>query len=187
MRLLRDRVILPILRMKSVQKRMFGKLSQLHVNYRNSSLSQRGTGWRKDGLKSGDRAPDVVFEFSGSGKRISLLELLANYKPVVIIGRDKRFGEKEIASIIAALTSLDSEAYFLETESFNRPLIPERCFKDIHGDFAQFYGLQKEFLLVIRPDGHIGLRQQPVDVPLLKTYLKKISSEADVDREFHNL
>ncbi len=187
MRLLRDHLILPVLRMKSVQKRMFGKLSQLHVNYRKSTLSQQDTGWRTSGLRSGDRAPDVVFEFCNSGKRISLFELLQNYRPVVIIGRDPRLEEKEVASLMDALINLDTEAYFLETQTASRSLNSERCIKDLHGDFSEFYGLKQEFLLVIRPDGHIGLIQQPVDMTSLRTYFKKISSGRLVEKEFQNL
>ena len=56
---LRDGIVLPILRMPWVQRRMFGKLSQLHVHYRRRSLSvERGTPWRWRRIRAGEVTAD---------------------------------------------------------------------------------------------------------------------------------
>src|SRR5262249_22577128 len=64
-RLLRDRVILPVLRMPFMQERLVRKMSQLDKNYRTSSLSvHQDRRLLKMGVRvrAGDRTPDVVFE-----------------------------------------------------------------------------------------------------------------------------
>jgi 4,5-epoxidase len=61
LRLLRDSIVLPILRRPSYQRRMFGKFSQLHVHYRSSSLSQEERPWwRRKNSRRRSRARRLV-------------------------------------------------------------------------------------------------------------------------------
>jgi hypothetical protein len=56
----RNRVFLPLLDTKFVQRRLLGKLSQLGDGYRGSSLSRTlPRSWQR-GIVAGDRVPDVV-------------------------------------------------------------------------------------------------------------------------------
>ena len=84
-RLLRDAVVLPVLRSAWVQRRMFGKLSQLHVHYRRSSLSwDRQRIGPRGRLRAGDRAPGVAFADLAGGSRATLFELMAALRPLVL-------------------------------------------------------------------------------------------------------
>jgi 4,5-epoxidase len=178
-RRLRDYVILPVLRMKAVQKRMFGKLSQLHVNYRDSSLSQNEVkGWKSQPrIKAGDRAPDIAFGLIGSSQITTLFTLLQRVRPVALIGVGKmNMVPNYLEDLLLAFEKLEIPAYVVTPTTARLRLNRKCCLSDIHGDFQQLYGLAGEFLCLIRPDGHLGLIQQPFHVLSLKNYLRAICS-----------
>jgi 2-polyprenyl-6-methoxyphenol hydroxylase-like FAD-dependent oxidoreductase len=184
-RRLRDYVILPVLRMKAVQRRMFGKLSQLHVNYRESRLSQDDVqGWKfRPGLKAGDRAPDVAFRRGDSKRITTLFQLLQGVRPVVLIGQGKLGPAPPLLdNLLCAFEKLDVPAYVLAPTDVRLTLKQRGYLSDLHGDFRELYGLDGEFLCLIRPDGHLGLIQQPIQVAPLKKYLRQICSEEVVER-----
>jgi 2-polyprenyl-6-methoxyphenol hydroxylase-like FAD-dependent oxidoreductase len=182
-RRLRDSVILPVLRMKAVQRRMFGKLSQLHVEYRDSRLSQTDVkGWKlQPRLKAGDRAPDVAFGCMGSPEITTLFTLLRDVRPVVLLGQGER-GPIFLEELMRALGKLDVPAYVIAPPDARPQRKQERFLSDIHGDFQELYGLRGDFLCLIRPDGHLGLIQQPLRVASLKKYLRQICPEGMVER-----
>ncbi len=51
------------------------------------------------------------------------------------------------------------------------------CLEDIHGSFRAIYGMKGDFLCLIRPDGHIGLFQQKIDLVSLRSYLDLIGPQ----------
>jgi hypothetical protein len=55
---------------------------------------------------------------------------------------------------------------------------------DVHGDFGALYQLRSEFFCLIRPDGHVGLVQEPFDETRLIDYLASISAPSEVRRGF---
>jgi 2-polyprenyl-6-methoxyphenol hydroxylase-like FAD-dependent oxidoreductase len=173
-RLLRDYVILPVLRMKAVQKRMFGKLSQLHVNYRSSPLSKDEVrGWlARPYLKAGDRAPDVMFRFAHSGESVTLFNLLQSVQPVVLVGSNaKTVNFDFLKSLLTALAKLNIQAYIVTSKHDQLWNLEQNCLVDLYGDFRELYGLEEDFLCLIRPDGHLGLIQRPISPDALKDYL----------------
>jgi hypothetical protein len=166
-RLLRDLVVLPILRTKAVQRAVMLKMSQLGVNYRKSRLS------RDDGgciggpkLRAGDRAPDVAFRDSSSGEKVTLFELLGGLRPVVLLGEGNLSAE-----LLDELRGRDLEIRVVAPASNDSLGVKPNCLEDIHGSFREIYGLKGEFLCLIRPDGHIGLMQQEIDLRSLRSYL----------------
>jgi 4,5-epoxidase len=178
LRMLRDYVVLPVLRSRWAQRKMFSKLAQLHVNYRASGLSQHedATGpWRTTRLRAGDRAPDVAFRNATTGERVTLFELLQPMRPVVLLGANR--GVTDVArydDLTAHLSQLGLSPYMLvpAEDAFGgrRP----HCLIDAHGDFQRLYGMSQEFLCLIRPDDHIGLFQRPIREGALNTYLTQI-------------
>lgn len=59
-RLLRDRVIVPLMNKASMQRRVWENLSQLKVTYRNGPLGRQGRRWLSgQGPLPGDRVPDL--------------------------------------------------------------------------------------------------------------------------------
>jgi 2-polyprenyl-6-methoxyphenol hydroxylase-like FAD-dependent oxidoreductase len=182
MRIFRDFVMLPILRMKSIQKRMFGKLSQLHVNYRNSVLShQEADRSMSSRLKAGDRAPDIAFEFCHTRARTTLFQLMQRGQPLVLIGVDPRANAE---SLLEILSRLDLDAYEILASKAGHENTDRTLF-DVHGDLDDLYGLRNEYLCLIRPDGHLGLVQHSMNISSLKEYLKMICVPDMVDQVFN--
>jgi 2-polyprenyl-6-methoxyphenol hydroxylase-like FAD-dependent oxidoreductase len=179
LRLLRDSIVLPILRHPAFQRRMFGKFSQLHVHYRSSSLSRDDRPWwRRRRIRAGDRAPDVLFADTEFGTRMTLFSLMRPLHPLVLFN-----GVSESQTLSSRLGLLDIEAYELiaaltTTQPAKRQLV------DVHGDFGALYQLRSEFFCLIRPDGHVGLVQEPFDETRLIDYLASISAPSEVRRCF---
>ena len=177
-RALRDGVVLPILRMPWMQQRIFGKLSQLHVHYRRSSLSiDRGTPWRWRRIRAGDRAPDVMFE-RYSGGRTTLFDLMQTLRPIVLLSGA---GSE---NLVARVRTLDLEAYQVCDGVTHATSSPSTTLIDVNGDFASLYRLGRTFVCLIRPDGHVGLILNPSTAPGLEEYLSRICDPAKVRTAF---
>lgn len=177
-RLFRDLVVLPIMRNAAVQRKLFAKLAQLHVNYRGSSLSQHNDAsrWKsRTTLRAGDRAPDVAFRDHRSGEIRTLFSLLEPMQPIVLAGVSLFDDKKRFNAIRAALANASIDL-FIVGESSSDVAAEVICLSDCHGDFARLYGMTGDFLCLIRPDDHIGLFIRPVSDRELGTYLAKISS-----------
>lgn len=187
MKLLRDVVVLPVLRNRWVQKKMFAKLSQLHVNYRGSTLSchqdalQRRSPTR---VKAGDRAPDVAFENRTTGRRVTLFELLGPQRPIALLGFGPRSENADLARrVVTRLQERRIESFCIvpaggQTQVFDLPTL-----YDLHGDFHRLYGMTDEFLCLIRPDDHIGLFQRPIKERALDEYLDLICAPVTVGKK----
>ncbi len=187
-RLLRDLLILPVLRIPWVQKKMFAKLSQLHVHYRDSSLSRQEAagGWLSGTrLRAGDRAPDVVFHKAASGDTASLFECLQPLRPVVFIGAgcDSKDAGR-ISRLLDALDQLQIDAYVVSSPSEAARHSHKRCLVDIHGDFQRIYGVTSDSLCLVRPDDHVGLIQRPFKEDGLRAYLQNICDPEAVEKAF---
>ena len=175
LRAVRDFIVLPVLRRGWVQRRMFGKLSQLHVHYRRSSLSRTAGRryWR--GLRAGDRAPDVTFTEGLTGTRTTLFRLMAPMRPVVLF-----HNVTDAAQFTARLRALDVDPYEVAPTAQDRS---SSSLPDTFGDFAGLYGLTRDFICLVRPDGHIGLIS-PARPEALIEYLTLISDPRAVQRAF---
>jgi hypothetical protein len=178
LRLLRDSLVLPVLRHPSFQRRMFGRFSQLHVHYRRSSLSRDERAWWGRGrVRAGDRAPDVTFADARSGSRKTLFGLMSSLNPVVLCD-----GGTTSPELCSRLRLLNIESYVLKTGTGAEP--SDTYLVDVHGDWGALYQLRGDFLCLIRPDGHVGLVQAPLDQARLIEYLGLICSPSEVRRCF---
>lgn len=167
---LRDWVVLPLLRSRWVQRRLFAKLAQLHVNYRGCKLSRHEdaswfTGTR---LRAGDRAPDVAFR-KPDGGLTTLFQLLAPLRPVVLVNSSVSLEPRRLTAVLDLLAAHGVDAYHLGPTAHH-----PRWLSDAHGDFRRLYGMTGEFLCLVRPDGHLGLVQRPVREASLAAYLAQL-------------
>jgi 2-polyprenyl-6-methoxyphenol hydroxylase-like FAD-dependent oxidoreductase len=180
LRLLRDSIVLPVLRNPWFQRRMFGKFSQLHVHYRRSSLSheQARSWWPRQGvIRAGDRAPDVAFTDMRSGSETTLFKLMASLRPIVLFN-----GIANAHQLSERLRLVDIDAYDAIGDASTQH--SAAVLVDRHGDFAKLYGLRTNFVCLIRPDGHIGLVQIRPDEEGLQRYLALISEPSQLQRAF---
>lgn len=184
-RLLRDYVILPILRLPLMQERLVREMSQLDKNYRASSLSEHQDrrlfklGVR---IRAGDRTPDIVFAEPATGGQTSLFQLLGQGGLVALVGPGR--GDGRAVRVVESLASLDVNAFLVTPVA--AALIPDGlpCLVDVHGDFRRLYGARGQFVYLIRPDGHVGLFQCPIDENALQSYLARLRPRAQVELAF---
>jgi 4,5-epoxidase len=173
-KLIRDWIVLPIMRIEFVQRKLFAKLAQLHVNYRGNKLSQHcdsllaGTV-----LKAGDRAPDIAFR--ARGKIVTLFELLRQFRPIALARFEGKTSPAKIDRLKARLRTAEIDMYVIAERDSDSASDPD-CLLDIYDDFGRLYGMRSEFFCLIRPDDHIGLFQSPIDQDTIAEYVARISA-----------
>ena len=87
-RLLRDRVIIPLMNKASMQRRVWEGVSQLRVTYRSGPLGRRGRTWFSGhGPRPGDRVPDFECVRAGDGERTTLHAELGDKWALVVPAR----------------------------------------------------------------------------------------------------
>jgi 2-polyprenyl-6-methoxyphenol hydroxylase-like FAD-dependent oxidoreductase len=172
-KLIRNLIVLPVMRREFVQKKLFAKLAQLHVNYRGETLS-----WHSDSpstrtvLKAGDRAPDIAF--CQRGKMITLFGLLRPFRPIALARFDGKTSSAQIHRLRRRLRAAEIDMYLVADRDSDSPSDPDHLI-DIYGDFARLYGIRAEFFCMIRPDDHIGVFQSPIDEDAITDYVARIS------------
>jgi 2-polyprenyl-6-methoxyphenol hydroxylase-like FAD-dependent oxidoreductase len=169
--LLRDHVLLPLLRRRMVQQRLTRRLSQLDMHYRNQPLSahQEVSLFKRVRVRAGDRTPDVAFQDAQTQEHITLFALMDRAHPTALIGGNTPEGQ--IERLLAAFDRLSMPAFVVAgtTQSQHR-----RGLIDTTGDFARLYGARGAFLYLVRPDGYVGLFQQPIDERAIQDYLTRL-------------
>ncbi len=189
LRALRDFIVLPMLRQQAVQRRLVRSLSQLDVSYRAGPLSQHidARGWRGGTrIRAGDRAPDLVFAASSDGKEVSLFALLQEGRPVAFIGLAPTRND-QASALAAALQRLDVATHALAGVNLGGSAFACPIVRDRHGDLARLYGMTGSFVCIIRPDGHVGLFQRPIEIQPIRTWLARLYPVAAVRAAFATL
>jgi 4,5-epoxidase len=107
-RLLRDRVIVPLMRRPSMQRRVWETVSQLKVSYRRGPLGRR---FSNRGPVPGDRVPDVECVRADDGERTTLHAALGGRWALVLpagtVGDEcaavvaRRLGDERMIALIA--------------------------------------------------------------------------------------
>jgi 2-polyprenyl-6-methoxyphenol hydroxylase-like FAD-dependent oxidoreductase len=173
-KLVRDIIVLPIMRSEFVQRKLFAKLAQLHVNYRGNTLSPHCSSLSINTmLKAGDRAPDIVFR---KGDNITtLFELLRPFRPIALARFDGKTSQAQIDRIKTRLRTAEINMYIVAERNADSPSDPD-CLIDVYGDFARLYAKRREYFCLIRPDDHIGLFQSPIDENAITAYVARIAA-----------
>jgi 4,5-epoxidase len=111
-RLLRDRVVIPLMNKASTQRRVWETVSQLKVTYRNGPLGRRVRKWFSGkGPLPGDRVPDIECLRAEGGGRTTLHAELGNKWALVMPSRmvrdpyaavvAKRLGDDRMIKLVA--------------------------------------------------------------------------------------
>jgi 2-polyprenyl-6-methoxyphenol hydroxylase-like FAD-dependent oxidoreductase len=175
-RFMRERLVFPILRTSFAQRRLFGRVSQLEMNYRKSSLAAHfDQSFSRVRVRAGDRAPDVVFK-RGRDK-VSLFQLIGSFGMLALFGPGQNSHK-----ISAVLAMLHIRSFIVSTQSAGK--LPDQYLKDLYSDFARLYGADGPFLYLIRPDGHVALFQRQAEANSLSIYLKNIRAADAVEKAF---
>lgn len=144
---------------KSIPTRRDASTMQLGISYRGSALA-RDDREPTATLRAGDRAPDAtelltregtfrLFDLTRGG-RLTLIDFGGDASPVA----DSRF---------------DLQIFHVVTR-------PERAgdLVDFAGHLARVYGSKEHSLILIRPDGYIGLISDVGDLSVVAAYLADI-------------
>jgi 4,5-epoxidase len=132
-RLLRDRVVVPLMNKASMQRRVWENLSQLKVTYRNGPLGRQARTWFSgQGPLPGDRVPDIECVRAEGGGPTTLHAELGNKWALVMPGRGVR--SDEYAAVVAKRLG-------------DHAMITLVADHDASGE-----------IMLVRPDAHLGWR-----------------------------
>lgn len=132
-------------RLDAVKKFVFPRISQIMINYRESSLSLDDGNFS---VKAGDRMP--YFEIEGA----SIYDLLHEPKFHILQFHDGK-GPVTDASFNAEIADL-----------YSLPLYP---------NVSEIFGTQESFTVLLRPDNYIGYIGGGTDLDGVKKYLAKLA------------
>jgi 2-polyprenyl-6-methoxyphenol hydroxylase-like FAD-dependent oxidoreductase len=130
----------------------FSDVSQLSINYRGSRLARNLACDRDgaEGIRAGDRAPDARCSDLSSGKSVRLFEEFRGPHFTLLI-----FGD------LAAPTLHEGQREHVRlcrvVRASNAGGIGEHVLADVDGQAHQLYGITGGALILIRPDGYVGL------------------------------
>ncbi|MEU7863644.1 FAD-dependent monooxygenase [Nonomuraea sp. NPDC049141] len=131
-RLLRDKVVLPVVRLPAVQRRLWRAASQLGISYRGGPLAPGAHRWMP-GPRPGDRMPDLTCRRLDGGR--TTLHAAISGRWVVLAG-DQDVARRHVEAA-AALLGADLVVGLTPVERGSSDVV------------------------LIRPDGHIGWRGRP--------------------------
>ncbi|WP_081426588.1 FAD-dependent monooxygenase [Sorangium cellulosum] len=155
----------------AVQRRILGFVSQLRIRYRKSPLSvQIGTPPER-GPRAGDRAPDAVLR-SEAGEEVHLFDLMRGVGSTLLLfaGRQQADGAaRERARQLAAQRSgPDVKVLVIGAREDGGG------YADPGGHAHAAYGVDAAAAVLVRPDGYIGVRSDPLDERELGRALDRI-------------
>lgn len=183
---LRDKLAGFLSNIEVVQERMRSNASQLAVGYRDSTIvsEHRGSASTRafsHGPLPGQRAPDGDLMDPQDGSAVSLFDLLRGpahsllfFAGVTMADGDE--GDRD--AVLAALPAdLVRELRLILITTGDEPL-PTTWdgirVVDTDGELHHRYGADSACLYLIRPDGYIGYRAQPMDSASLRAYFDTI-------------
>jgi 4,5-epoxidase len=163
-RLVRDYVLLPLLRRPAMQLRWLEAGSQLKVSYRGGPLAATTLGERLASIVrraplAGDRGPEAACRMVPSGEATTLGALAGAHWALLLFGEAATDWR---ASITAARRYLDEFRVIriLPAGGIGNPADPsgEIVVHDSEGEAARAYRSGRHAAVLLRPDGHIAWR-----------------------------
>ena len=140
-------------------------LTQLGITYRGSPLA-RDLNDATD-IRAGDRAPDSPFLVSSTGQRGRLFELFrgTHFTLLTFVDQPTPQLPDRYKDIV--------HAYSI-TRGVNIPTPSEHTLLDIDGYASHFYGIRRDAVILVRPDGYIGLTGASAEAPPIMDYLHDV-------------
>jgi 2-polyprenyl-6-methoxyphenol hydroxylase-like FAD-dependent oxidoreductase len=193
----RNRLMPLLASQEVVQERARTILSMLGLNYRSSSI----VGEYREGLNRslghpfadvpawldfghgpapGDRAPDGEVTTSGSTQSIRLFEQLRGFTHNILLFAGLQNSSKSLAEFEKILAELQSKyadfarCHLIASASnqASSEAMMQSVLIDLEGNLHHKYGAAHDCLYLIRPDGYVGFRSQPIDRSELEKYFE---------------
>jgi len=176
-----------------IQQRLVRAVSELNINYRHSPIvsQHRGQlpsgdaepiphGWHDFGAAphAGDRATDARLTRYPAGDSVRFFQVLRSTKHhlVVFVGAEPSEETYQKVQRIVALImrahgrTIESHLVVCQ-EAARQELDGCDTLIDARGELHHRYGARVDCLYLIRPDGYVGFRSQPVEAEALESYL----------------
>ena len=209
---LREHVLTPALRIPAVQRAVLGGVSELDLDYRESSLAEEhrtpvtGTRWRPGrdderpgapdqvrfarGVRAGDRAPDGAVQDAVTGQPARLFDVFRGPHATLLLfdgGARTDDGYASLAGIadrVQRRFGADVRPWVVVWGRRSpAELAGGRVLLDPEGESHRRYGATAEALYLVRPDGHVGLRVQPASEEVLVRYLGRVLDRVGAELE----
>ncbi|SFT89445.1 2-polyprenyl-6-methoxyphenol hydroxylase [Geodermatophilus amargosae] len=190
-RVLRERVLAPLLQVGAVQRMILDRAAELGVGYRNGPLAQdlrapfrlsRASGADRHrvvdllgrlrfgrGPHGGDRAPDARGRDAG-GEPVRVFDHLRGPHWSLLLFPGAHTEPEEpvrlagIARHVEDLTGGEVRSCLVLPSGAPPAGIPgDRVLHDVDGEAHRLYGAQAGALYLVRPDGYVGHRAQPAE------------------------
>ncbi|MDQ6675512.1 MAG: FAD-dependent monooxygenase [Chloroflexota bacterium] len=162
-RALRDTLVPIISRVPPVHERLVRRLSQQHIGYSSSRLTRHEGG--SDGVRPGDRAPDVDVMVPGGGM-VRLYEVLRGTRHVMLVSSADHLGAFERDELWRLRDIFD---------------VVVGSFAPQHAALGRGRG---ESVYLIRPDGYIAARGHTDQLTGILDYLRQVFREPDEMLDF---
>jgi 4,5-epoxidase len=185
-RLFRDHLLLPILRLPTMQRRLIEMGSQLRVTYQDGPLAETTFGERLSSLirrepLAGDRAPNVACRAAPGGEVTTLGALTGSHWALLLFGGSAADRHACAATARRALDGLrvlrilrhDREGGFAD------PFGAEDVVQDDNRAIASIYRPGRHAAILLRPDGHIAWRSSRISPDELVAWLRRSLNTKD--------
>jgi 2-polyprenyl-6-methoxyphenol hydroxylase-like FAD-dependent oxidoreductase len=171
----RDRVASCLMRLPWIQQLLARETAGLRISYHRGPLVLDYRGEKvpsgASAARVGDRAPNGLLFSGRQTSSRQLYDLLTGAGHTLLIFVSQRAEERrcEVQSVLADWHE------FLKVIPIRRRAPPsegESTWYDPDGALAERYGIADEGLILIRPDGYISFRSQPIAAERLQRYLR---------------
>ncbi len=199
MTFLRDRVLVPVLRLPAVRNAILDSTAELDVGYRDSSLSAQSGSVGFDparemaglvdhlrfarGPHAGDRAPDATVGDPATGRPTRFFDLFRGTHFTLLLFDGPGASTTGYARMAATAEQVRS---VLGTDVRTYAVVPaDRAPASLPGlsvvldsgrEAHRRYGVAAESVYLVRPDGYIAFRGQPVDADRVLDHLRVLFS-----------
>jgi 2-polyprenyl-6-methoxyphenol hydroxylase-like FAD-dependent oxidoreductase len=146
-------------------KETFADPSQLSITYRGSGLARDLD--NATGIRAGDRAPDALCIRAGRDEQVRLFDLFRGTHFTLLV-----FGDQPIPPLPAVYDNL-LRVYTI-VHLAHTVENAEHTLVDSDGHASRAYGIRGYALILVRPDGYIGLTAGSLQAQPILDYLNKI-------------
>ncbi len=152
--------------------------AQLLVNYRDSPLVGGDGDLGGGGPRSGDRAPDARgLRRDAVNHPLRLFELLTDPDHTLLLYANdaaQLAGFTELAALVNAATGERATTYVVAAPTVGLDRSPHPVVVDAAGEFRGAYGARGGGGFLVRPDGYLGYRADPITTDGLRGHLDKL-------------
>lgn len=148
-----------------VRARVFRRLSQLDVRYRDSPVVEEGEPRLRSGPRAGDRLPDCALQ--RDGRETSLHRELSDPRfHLLLCGPEGAWDARRLAALGERYGAL-LEGHHLSSEARPGTLV------DVRGEAFARLGVNEAAHYLVRPDGHVAYRAGGDDLTRMSRYLDR--------------